>query len=162
MTAVHRVLAVPIAVALTGLAGSASAELVSTASVCRAAVDRGTLPAWARAGFHPPTQRIPHVVGRSGAIVAILFGYPLTAPPPATRNNKILWVSRIPVASPGRLRISAQRMNDTQPLGKPVRRSVLGGPGPSIIDLPAPGCWRLSLTWAGREDTVDLRYSAGP
>jgi hypothetical protein len=159
MTPMHRLIAIPVAVAaLTSLFGSASAQPVSTGSFCRSAVHRGTLPVWARGGFRPPTQPIPHVLGRSGAIVAILFGDPLTAPPPVTRNNKILWVSRIPVESPTRLRISAQRMVDARPLGKPVRRSVMGGPGPSIINLPTPGCWRLSLSWAGREDTLDLRY----
>lgn len=154
----HRLIATPVAVAaLTTLFGSASAA-PSTGSACRSAVQRGTLPVWARGGFHPPTQQIPHVLGRSGAIVAILFASPLVAPPARTRSNKILWVSRIPVESLTRLRISAQRMKDTRPLGRPVRRSVIGGPGPSIINLPTAGCWRLSLSWAGREDTLDLQY----
>jgi hypothetical protein len=40
-----------------------------------------------------------------------------------------------------------------------VQRTVAGGPGPSIVDLPAPGCWRLTLRWAGRADQVDLAYA---
>jgi hypothetical protein len=159
VTKTHLSIAAPtLVVLLTSLFGSASASTASTGSPCRSAVRNGALPIWARGGFHPATQRIPHVLGRSGTIVAILFGEPLQAPPPRTHNNKILWVSRIPVESPTRLRISAQRMNGTQPLGKRVRRSVAGGPGPSTINLPTPGCWRLSLTWAGRADTVDLHY----
>jgi len=43
---------------------------------------------------------------------------------------------------------------------------VGGGPGPSIIDLPATGCWRFTLTWStfglssgpSFRDTLDLRY----
>ena len=31
----------------------------------------------------------------------------------------------------------------------------------SIIDLPQPGCWRLSLTWPGKTDTIDLVYVQG-
>jgi hypothetical protein len=162
MTSTQKVIAVPlVAAALTSFFASASVGMTSTAPVCSSAVRKETLPVWARAGFHPATQRVPYVLGRSGTIVAILFGYPLTAPPPVTRNNKILWVSRTPVESLTRLRISAQRMAGTRPLGKPVRRSVAGGPGPSIINLPAPGCWRLSLSWAGRDDTLDLQYRPG-
>ena len=38
-------------------------------------------------------------------------------------------------------------------------RSVAGGPGPSIIDLPAPGCWQLTLTWSGQRDTMSVPYA---
>jgi hypothetical protein len=111
-------------------------------------------------GFHPSTQRIPHVLGRSGAIVAILFSYPLSASPPARHPaTKILWVSRRSWSPPTNLRISAQRMNGTRLLGPPVRRIVEGGPGPSYVDLSA-GYWRLSLRWAGRSDGLDLQYRA--
>lgn len=153
-------LVVPLGVALCVLSsGSSSAGAASRGvRVCSSAVQKGTLPVWARGGFHPPTQRIPHVLGRSGVIVAILFAYPLQAPPPVTHNNKILWVSRVPVNSLTSLRISAQRMNGTRLLGKPVQRTLEGGPGPSIINLPTPGCWRLSLRWAGRADSLDLQY----
>ena len=151
---------VPLGVALcllssnSGSAGAASGGV----RVCGSAVQKGTLPVWARGGFHPPTLRIPHVLGRSDAIVAILFAYPLQTPPPVTHNNKILWVSHVPVNSLTSLRISAQRMDGTQLLGKPVQRTVKGGPGPSIINLPTPGCWRFSLRWAGRTDSLDLQY----
>jgi hypothetical protein len=117
----------------------------------------GVLPAWARGGFSDPKQRIPHVLGRSQRIVAILFGYPLLSPPSPRRSNKILWVARrTPSTSP--LKIRAQRMSGSSTLGAPVRRKVSGGPGPSIVNLPSPGCWRLSLHWSGRVDSLDLRY----
>ena len=41
-------------------------------------------------------------------------------------------------------------------------RTVAGGPGPSIINLPASGCWRLTLRWSGRADSLDLAYAANP
>ena len=96
MNAMHKWVAVPAVVAaLTILSASTSAGRASTALPCSSAVRKGALPVWARGGFHPPTQRIPHVLGRSGAIVAILFSYPLSASPPARHPaNKILWVSR--------------------------------------------------------------------
>jgi hypothetical protein len=50
-------------------------------------------------------------------------------------------------------------MTGTHAVGHPVTRVVVGGPGPSIIDLPAAGCWRVSLAWSGRTDTLDLQYT---
>src|SRR3954447_6119576 len=116
------------------------------------AVDRGAIPAWARAGFSDPQPRAPHVVGDSGRIAAILFGDPLVAPPAKDRANKILWVAKHQES--GDLRIRARRD------GQVLERTVPGGPGPSIVDLPA-GCWRLTLTWAGGSDTLDLGYAQG-
>jgi hypothetical protein len=133
---------------------------LALATPCQTQVDAGVLPAWARAGFSSPKPRIPHVLGARGHIVAILFGYPLRSPPAQDRNNKILWVAR--VVPPGRsdLRIAAQRWDAGRPIGAPVTRRVDPGPGPSIVDLPAAGCWRLTLRWAGRIDTLDLDYSS--
>jgi hypothetical protein len=85
----------------------------------------------------------------------------LLAPPPKTHNNKILWVAKIPAGGPPLL-ISAQRMVGGAPVGGAVRRQVPGGPGPSIINLPAAGCWRLSLAWSGHTDSLDLDYRPGP
>jgi len=49
-------------------------------------------------------------------------------------------------------------MDGTNPLGAPVERRLEQFPGPSFVDLPEPGCWRLTLTWADRTDTLDLEY----
>jgi hypothetical protein len=88
----------------------------------------------------------------------ILFGDPLLSPPSATRANKILWVERPPFVSAPTLAISAQRMDGAASIGAAIERHVEGGPGPSIIDLPDPGCWRLTLNWAGNTDVLDLEY----
>jgi hypothetical protein len=129
------------------------------ATPCDTHVQLGALPNWARGGFSDP--RIPHVFGRSQRIVAALFAYPLLSPPDARRRNKILWVARqTPDASP--LRIRAQRMNGSITVGAPVQRKVSGGPGPSIVNLPLPGCWRLTLRWSGGVDSLDLRYRQRP
>ena len=45
-------------------------------------------------------------------------------------------------------------------VGSPVGRKVIGGPGPSIINLLAAGCWRFTLRWSGQLDTLDLTYAA--
>jgi hypothetical protein len=100
---------------------------------------------------------MPYEVGRSGEIAAIVFGFPLLAPPSTVRSNKILWVSR-QVTTADRLDISAQQMDGVTPVGDPLKQSVAGGPGPSIVDQPAAGCWRFTLSWADRTDSLDLAY----
>jgi hypothetical protein len=137
-------------------AGTSSAPVAP----CSVPVQRGVLPEWARAGFSDPSPSgIPFVLGDRGAILGVIFGHPLTAPPAATgRANKILWTPAPGAggdgSAPGALIIEARLAGSAEV----VRREVPGGPGPSIIDLPRPGCWRLTLTWSGRSDTLDLRY----
>ncbi|HZT91338.1 MAG TPA: hypothetical protein VFA05_04785 [Gaiellaceae bacterium] len=147
------------AVASTGAAAPATLG-APAAAACSPRLSFGVLPVWARSGFSDPRPRLPHAVGRGGRIAALVFGYPLLSPPSRTRANKILWVPRRPPAAFTALRIHAQRMDGTRPLGRPVRVVLAGGAGPSIVDFPAPGCWRLTLRWAGTSDTLDLRYRA--
>lgn len=129
-------------------------------SVCRSQVVRGVLPVWARAGFSNPRPRGPYVLGAAGKLTALLWAEPLLSPPPKDHNNKILWVARVPDVSGSALRISAQRMVGSTPVGSAVGHKVMGGPGPSIINMPAAGCWRFTLRWAGQVDTLDLNYAA--
>jgi len=91
-------------------------------------------------------------------IVAILFGYPLSSPPRADVNNKILWVQRTGPTTP--VDISAQRMAGVTPVGSPVERRLDGGFGPSIVDVPNAGCWRLTLAFGDRTDSIDLDYAS--
>jgi hypothetical protein len=134
--------------AMRGTAGALSAAVLSAVvlagcgssgpspsrvSACASEVKSGVLPQWARGGFSDPMPRMPYELGRAGNIAALVWGFPLLSPPPRTHNNKILWVSRV-----------ATR------------------PGSSIINLPASGCWRLTLHWSGRVDSLDLDYVANP
>jgi hypothetical protein len=137
----------------------APAGAASSTPPCHSVVHHGVLPSWARTGFSDPRPRLPHVVGRSGDIAALVFGYPLRSPSAKDRGNKILWVSRREVKPLSDLRIHAQRMDGRHRVGRPVTRVVMGGPGPSGIDLPAPGCWRMTLRWSGRTDELDLQYA---
>lgn len=121
---------------------------------CVNPVPSRVLPAWARSGFSDPRPRMPYVLGDKGDIVAILFAQPLTSPPSADHNNKILWVS--PVADGSSLQITATLQDGS----RSVTRVVDGGPGPSIIDLPKSGCWHFELQWGAGSDTLDLAYGA--
>jgi hypothetical protein len=114
------------------------------------------LPVWARSGFTPADMAMPHVLGKAGDIVAILWASrdALHAPALPDVHNKILWVSRIVPTEPGPLVIKATLADSV----RTATVSVPGGPGPSIIDLPAPGCWTLHLSWSGYSDELELRY----
>jgi hypothetical protein len=152
-------LCVLVALAALAVLPAGAADAASSApAICSPAVSNGVLPPWARGGFSEAKPRIAHVTGRSGTIMAILFANPLEAPPPKTHNNKILWVARPGTQTYTNLWIAAQRMLGAHNVGGRVSRLVRGGPGPSIINLPAAGCWRLALHWAGHSDTLDVRY----
>jgi hypothetical protein len=122
-------------------------------SACDGVVVTSALPGWARAGFSPNAIVNPHVIGASGQIIGVLFTDPLRSPPKSSTNNKILWVAENPGPAPLviRARLEGSRQATT--------RTVPGGPGPSTIDLPAPGCWQLTLTWSGHTDTAALPYA---
>jgi hypothetical protein len=149
-----------IAVVGCGSANASQPPASVAATACTPVVDRGVLPDWARSGFSDPQPVAPHAVGRAGEIAAILFGDPLSSPPSTSHTNKILWVARQSFGSAPTLKITAQRMNGVAAVGASVESSVDGGPGPSIVDLPDPGCWRLTLDWGDRTDSIDLAYGA--
>ncbi|MFC7246789.1 hypothetical protein ACFQO7_30300 [Catellatospora aurea] len=136
------------------VAPSPSPVAPSLAPGCSATkVENGPLPEWARAGFSGDARAV-HVLGVQGEIAAVLFGHPLTYDRKDGASNKILWVAREKYET-GDLTIKA-RLEGT---GEPVLREVSGGPGPSIIDLPQAGCWRVYLSWPGHTDTMDLVYA---
>lgn len=144
-------------------AANVTASRPAAASSCASAVVYGSLPTWARAGFSPPSMAMPHVLGSRGDIVAVLWAqhHPLVTPTPPNRANKILWVSKLPLAVGSSLEITARQLSGGTAVGAVQRRTVLGGPGPSEIDMPAAGCWQFTLRWSGHVDTVNLPYAAG-
>jgi hypothetical protein len=132
---------------------SAAPAHPASASSCAGQPPVSPLPVWARSGFTPPGIAVPHVLGAAGNIVAILWATrnALHAPALTTRANKILWVSRV---STGPMTIRATLAGST----RSATVNLPGGPGPSYVNLPAPGCWTLHLTWAGHTDHLSLRY----
>ncbi|NMO51872.1 hypothetical protein HH310_11790 [Actinoplanes sp. TBRC 11911] len=146
-----------LAVLLAGLLpfGCTATPPPASAAACGSPVSTDALPTWARTGFSWDGSGMQHVFGARGEIVAILFGAPLRSPSPPDHGNKILWVSRQPVELGDRLEISGVLAGT----GLRAAQTVQGGPGPSIVDLPKPGCWRFTLSWSGRTDTLDLVYA---
>jgi hypothetical protein len=117
-------------------------------SHCSGNVSTDVLPTWAREGFGSQGLHTPHVVGAKGEIVGVLFGQ-LRVHQPEGTNNKVLWVAKDGFGS---LHISATLE------GSEVTAARTVDIGPSIVDLPAAGCWQLTLTWPGHSDTVALQY----
>jgi hypothetical protein len=125
----------------------------ASASGCAGQPPVSPLPVWAQSGFTPPRIDMPHVVGAAGNIVAILWATSnaLHAPALPDRRNKILWVSRL---SPGPMTIRATLADSS----RTATVDLPDGPGPSYVDMPAPGCWTLHLSWGGHTDQLSLRY----
>ncbi|HEX7715941.1 MAG TPA: hypothetical protein VF416_01540 [Marmoricola sp.] len=135
-----------------------SSGSVAAPNSCDTAIREGPLPEWARYGFTPPDQAVRYVIGENRHIVGVVFGYPLRAPTGADgRNNKILWVSNAAKSgAPPDLVIDAH-LNGTSITAK---RTITGGPGPSIVDMPKPGCWTFDLTWSGVHDLLAVPYGS--
>jgi hypothetical protein len=121
----------------------------ATAAACRSNVVTGVLPVWARAGFSDPRPVMPYVTSASGRIVGILFE-PLTGPPRDDSGDKVLWVWQDPVIEGVH---AVARIDGTGPAVSFVDPGVTG---PSSVSLPSPGCWRVTITWTGGSDTIDL------
>ncbi len=147
----------PDALPLPSSAPASSRELP-----CDTAVTTGPLPEWARQGFSPPDVPVAQVRGVGGEILGVVFGNPLRAPNVAGHGNKILWVTnrastsqRPATAQDPDLRIHAT-LNGSD---LEVDRVVEGGPGPSSVDMPEPGCWTFTLEWSGQVDQLAVPYS---
>jgi hypothetical protein len=134
--------------------GAATSEGAADAP-CTYKLINTDLPTWARAGFHgPPFNTVPYVTSSRGDIVAVLFGSMLAPPPSATEGqNKVLWVPKDPSA--GALTVDAHLVGTSE-------NADIGDIsfGPSYVDVPTPGCWRLTLHWLGPTETIDLVYGA--
>jgi hypothetical protein len=125
---------------------------VNVVPACHSEVVRGVLPAWARAGFSDPRPVMPYVRSATGKVLAILFTDRLTSPPRRDVANKVLWVWQSYPGTVAEAHLVA-RLGGTGPA---VTAGLPTPLGPSYVDLPSPGCWRLTLTWPGGTDTIDL------
>lgn len=140
-----------IATGLTVWGSSRHANPSAGGSACAGNVSTAELPSWARGGFTAAGLHIPHVVGEHGQIIGVLF-VTLRVHQPTGAKNKILWVAK---AGYGPLHIRAQ----LEGTSRTVTRQLPDGPGPSYVNMPAPGCWQMHLTWSGYHDTIAFRYA---
>jgi hypothetical protein len=122
-------------------------------------ISPGRPPAWTADAGLPPD--VPYAVSREANVVAVLFGYPLRAGHRQDGvDNKILWDVREPRDGKP-LHVTARPLAG----GSAASLTFAAGahPGeiyPSVVDVPTPGCWRLTLEWNGHTATIDLPYEA--
>lgn len=148
--------ATAIAVGLATAAAGLTACSTEPTAACHSNLVVGEMPEWANTGFSAGAE-VPHVIGDNGLIVAVPFSQPLIATDEgADPQNKVLLVAKVIPNGSVPLTIEAQ-LNGT---GDVVHRVRESGPGPGILDLPLPGCWRVTMHWADQIDTVDLDYVA--
>ena len=117
-------------------------------------------PSWAAAA-NPP-RGIPSALTDDGSAIAYFFGDPLVSPPRAEgAANKILWISRFP-RNEHSLKVVATRVDGAKTPEITVTQPADSSPGeiyPTIIDVPTPGCWLLSLSWGRHRDTLSVSYA---
>jgi hypothetical protein len=140
-------------VAAIGSTGDEAEPAASSSYNCPAALTSRTLPDWARTGFSDPEPEAIYVMGAKREILGVVFGNPLMYPPADDHQNKVLWVAR---SDSGPMNIEARLVPNTAPV------VIESGTGPSILDLPAAGCWHLDLSWGGHTDSLNLLVGGTP
>jgi len=117
----------------------------------------GSLPDWATSAGVPGPSRF--VMAHEGNLLGVLFGERLVAPPITNGpSNKILWISREPRdGSSLTLSLRTVTADSLVTLTQPANSSP-GEIYPSIVDVPAPGCWGVVAEWAGHRATLELSY----
>ena len=132
------------------LASSRPTPAAATGTCVPSPIHRGAPPSWSAPAWSDssPGFKLPYSLA-SGDSAAAFFWVRLRAGHPIDPANKILWVMRYPRhGSP--LRILA-RYGATPALVARSSWPADSSPGeiyPSYLNLPKPGCWRLTLRWS--------------
>jgi hypothetical protein len=69
-----------------------------------------------------------------------------TSPRADGTNNKVLWVAK---GNPSNFVVEALPPGGTQAV-------VTVNGGPSIVDVPSPGCWKFRLSWGSSPATSTI------
>ena len=104
-------------------------------------------PIWSQGGWKVSkgtAWSVPWAAAAQGNAVAFVFAGELVAggsPRVDGTNNKVLWVAK---GYPPNFFVQGTPLDKTEPVV-----SVAGGP--SIVDVPTPGCWTFHLTWGASD-----------
>jgi hypothetical protein len=122
----------------------------STAGGCAGTVvSNNEPPQWSQGGWSHTKGTpwpVPWTAAASGDAVAFVFAGRLVAGPSPRvdgSNNKVLWELREPV----------QFIVEGRPSGNSTPVVTVPG-GPSIVDVPTPGCWTFRLIPANHPSQV--------
>lgn len=124
-----------------------------------AAVHHGRPPRWTASAFADSSRgfSIAYALASGDAAAAFLFSHPLRPARSENDANKILWVMRYPRHGQPLTVTAVQPGTGTRPVQ--AQWSANAEPGeiyPSSFEVPRPGCWRVTVAWAGHRATVDL------
>jgi hypothetical protein len=124
-----------------------------------APIHHGPPPSWSAAAWSDssPGFSVPYALASNDAAGAFLFANPLRAGHPSNPSNKVLWIVRFP-RDGHPLTITARLSTDPSDVVQ-ISRPADSSPGeiyPSTVDLPKPGCWRLSLAWGSHRARIDV------
>jgi hypothetical protein len=109
-------------------------------------------PAWAQGGWsHTPGTPwpVPWAMATPGDAVAFMFAKELVAgssPRSDGSQNKVLWVVKDPTSF----------LVESRPLGQAQPVVTVAG-GPSIVDVPTPGCWTFQLLRGEQTSVINLQ-----
>jgi hypothetical protein len=100
-------------------------------------------PVWAQDGWAKlKPWPVPWAFGTNNDTVAYLFATQLVAgvsPRADGSQNKVLWEARASPSGSG-VKVEGHPLGQSQPV-------VTIAGGPSITDVPTPGCWTFRLSW---------------
>lgn len=114
-------------------------------------------PMWAQDGWSVAKGTpwpVPWAFGTGDDAVAFVFANELVAGPSPRVNgsqNKILWLARDSPTGSG-VQVEGRPLGQSQPV-------VTIAGGPSITDVPTPGCWTFRLSWGSsgqNSSTINL------
>jgi hypothetical protein len=114
------------------------------------------LPSWTDSA-NPP-QGVPRLISPDGNVVAVVWSK-LVAGERDDEQNKILWIMRQPRGGQA-LQITATLPESVTTVT--ADRPADSSPGeiyPSVVDVPAPGCWHFALDWNGHHSEINLAYA---
>jgi len=113
---------------------------------------RADPPAWAQGGWTHTKGTpwpVPWAMAVPGDAVAFVFAGELVAgsgPRSDGSQNKVLWVVKDP----------ASFVVEGRPLGQ-ARPVVTVDGGPSIVDVPTPGCWTFQVLRGKQSSVINLQ-----
>jgi hypothetical protein len=130
----------------------------TAANPCGTPVQRDAPATWAH--FGAPPRGTPHIAA-GGRMYGFLFVPRLRSGNPSNPRNKILWI--VNDGSANRVLTVAAHRTGTTDTAHLTFRSVdpAGRIYPSYVNLPAAGCWSLSITWNGRTTQAVIRVANG-
>jgi hypothetical protein len=149
---------VAVATSVVPSPGSVGIGLIISGTTCAAAPSTPA-PDWvAEAGGGLPDRQVRSV---GGDVVAALFVDPLRAAPRDDgMNNKILFIVGKPRNGKPLIVTATPARGGAAVTTTTEANAAPGEIYPSIVDVPAAGCWHLVLTWDGHTDSMDLRYTS--